>query len=694
MIRHLKLTGFICVLLIYLVFVTQRSFAGTDPADSLKQAIQDKPHSRKAADNLLALAEAYRLEYLLDSAVKYANRARDLATDLDYTEGIAESYYKLHIIEQSRSNFKKALKYVAIFNEICEDAGYEARLGKGYLSYGVLLGKKGEVDSSLLFIRKSLGINTKLNDTVRLIATYNSMGNIYKNQSEYDSAASYYLKSIRLAELSERLNYLGAIYNNLGAVFSRMNEYENARSYLEKALAINQMNEDFGLTAQTYTTLGETESKAGDTEKALSYFNQAEQLYAKTGNLIGQADILNNKANIYKDKAAFMEALDNYKKANAIYSDQEYTEGITITLMNIGQVYTAMGKFDLAGLYLDSCLQIATGSGYLQNRCSALFAISDNLYKAGEYKKAYDYYNLHFILSDSLINLEKSKALNELDKKYQKEKDQARILSLEKENLNTTIQRNVVVFSAVGLVMLTLFIVLYFTQRSRKDRIIARQKIIQLEEEKKLMTARLLVEGQEEERKRIARELHDGLGVLLSVTKMQFTTIKDKSPENQPMIDKATQLLEQASGDVRRLSHNMMPGLLTKLGFYDAAEDLIDNICDIEGMDAVFKIEGDLERLPENKEIMLYRIVQEMVNNTLKHAKAKNVALVIKRTDPELELRYSDDGTGFNPEIREQAAESSFGLRSIWSRVGFLNGTVELKTSPGYGTKYHIRIPV
>jgi signal transduction histidine kinase len=282
--------------------------------------------------------------------------------------------------------------------------------------------------------------------------------------------------------------------------------------------------------------------------------------------------------------------------------------------------------------------------------------------------------------------------------KFEKEQDQARILALEKENLEKdldlkqrTIQRNAFIFTVFAVIALAVFLFLYVRQKRKKDGIIAQQKIHELEEEKKLMAAMSLMEGQEEERKRIAIELHDGLGVLLSATKMQFTSIKDTSPENLPMIERATQLLEQASGDVRKISHNMMPGLLTKLGLYEAIEDLFENINYKENLKAQCIIPEGMKRLPENREIMLYRIIQEMVNNTLKHASAKSIKLQFLELKEKLELQYSDDGKGF--EVDKKLEAKSLGLKSIQSRVNFLKGTMIIESRPGQGTSYTIQIP-
>ncbi len=186
--------------------------------------------------------------------------------------------------------------------------------------------------------------------------------------------------------------------------------------------------------------------------------------------------------------------------------------------------------------------------------------------------------------------------------------------------------------------------------------------------------------------------MHDGLGVLLSTAKMQFTAIKDQAPENRSLIQRAVKLLEQATGDVRKISHNMMPGLLTKFGLYDAVEELFEQLADTKELSVDVEIHGDKKRLPENTEIMLYRIIQELVNNTLKHAKASNVAIQIIVLSQQLSIDYSDDGVGFD--IEETLVRKSVGLTSINSRVNFLNGNIDIQSKPGKGVQFHITIPL
>jgi signal transduction histidine kinase len=266
--------------------------------------------------------------------------------------------------------------------------------------------------------------------------------------------------------------------------------------------------------------------------------------------------------------------------------------------------------------------------------------------------------------------------------------------SLQKSNQleKRTNQRNRYLYGGSSILLIFIFFFTYYQQRTRKNRIIAQQRIKQLEEEKKFLAASSIVEGQEEERRRIAKELHDGLGVLLSSAKIHFATVRDKSPENKPLIDKASKLLEQATYDVRRISHNMMPGLLTKYGLFEAIEGLFDEIDDIKGLNAKIQIEGEPVRLKENTEIMLYRVLQELINNTLKHAEASNILLQMEIKPDILNVRYRDDGKGFDLEAEKNT--KSIGLNSIVSRIKFLGGDLQIDSKKGEGVKFTFNVPI
>jgi signal transduction histidine kinase len=367
---------------------------------------------------------------------------------------------------------------------------------------------------------------------------------------------------------------------------------------------------------------------------------------------------------------------------------------------NISAIFMNRGEYDLALKYLDSAIFIAKKAGVLEKLILFYKNKYDIYEKLSDYKNAYTYLLKSKTLSDSIYNIQKTKLISDLEMKYEKEKDQAHILTLKNENLQKNLelnkrtnQRNIFLAGGSGILVISILIFAFYRQRVKKDKIISDQRIEKLEREKKLLAAKSIVEGQEEERKRIARELHDGLGVLLSTAKMQFKTIEDNSPGNSEMLKKAAGLLEKASSDVRRISHNMMPGILTKLGLDEAIEDLFDNINDTPGITATLNIENEEERrLSENTEIMIYRMVQEMVNNTLKYAGADKVSLDLIYEDKTVSLQYSDNGKGFD--VDEKLKNKSIGLTSIQSRVNFLGGKLNINSKPGRGTTYFISIGI
>ena len=200
-----------------------------------------------------------------------------------------------------------------------------------------------------------------------------------------------------------------------------------------------------------------------------------------------------------------------------------------------------------------------------------------------------------------------------------------------------------------------------------------------------------MIEGQEAERLRIAKDLHDSLGGLLSTVKAHFGSIQKECDQldQVPIVQKTNGLIDEACIEVRRISHNMMPHALTISGLEGAIQDMVDNLND-QKYDATFEA-NNLPKMETTREVMVYRLVQEIISNIRKHAKASSIFIQIFGHKQEINLIIEDDGVGFDYQKAQLAG--GLGLKSINSRVAFLDGNIEWDTQPKRGTNINITIP-
>jgi signal transduction histidine kinase len=197
---------------------------------------------------------------------------------------------------------------------------------------------------------------------------------------------------------------------------------------------------------------------------------------------------------------------------------------------------------------------------------------------------------------------------------------------------------------------------------------------------------------QENERKRIATDLHDSLGPLLSSIKLQINSLDSTSSNDQQIINKAGRHLDEIITNLREISHNLLPNTLQRKGLTEAIREFSGNNSKRNGTKIDF-YQLQPVTIPPEKEIHVFRMMQEIIHNALKHAHAKNLQIGMGKENNEIIILSKDDGVGFDPE-RVRKTSSGLGLKSIESRIEILNGTYILKSSPGHGTSYFIKIPV
>ena len=690
--------GIIIPLFIVLcLFVFQGQTKADNYSDSLSIQLSEAKDDTNKVNLIFQLSNAYaQTEY--EKAIAYYRSGLALSDKLNYNRGELLACEKLGAIYRNIGVFDSAFYFVGKAISLAKLTGDTIQQAKNYNVYGSLLRRKGYYSSAMEYHQKALMLSEQINDTLGIANAYIYIAMINEFQLKYDTAINYYYKSMRMYEELGNKRNIGIALLNIGNLYTRLYEYKKANENFRKGLILFKQEEDFRHIGLSNNKIGIVYEETGKYDSALVHYRVCKIYYDSINNNSGLGHLNINMGNLYLNWGKYDSANYYFDKAMDTFKQMDFKRGYLNALIGKAVVYTKRGQVNNALEVYDQCQKIASQVDPISLK--DVYRNIFDIYKAsGNYKKAFEYQTKYIQINDSIFKLDKAKVMADVELKYEKEKDQAQILALENENLakdlslgKRTNQRNIYLFTGSGMIALILFLLFYFRQKARKDKIIASQKIKQLEEEKKLLAAKFLVEGQEKERKRIAKDLHDGLGVLLSTTKMQFTSIKDKSPGNKEIIDKATKMLEQATGDVRKISHNMMPGLLTRFGLYEATEDLVDNLNETEGLTAICEITGDTKRLPENTEIMLYRVIQELINNSLKHAEAKNIRLHLNVLSGELDILYTDDGKGFN--VSEKLQLKSIGLNSIQSRIDFLGGNLSIQSESGKGVNCVIRVPV
>ncbi len=250
---------------------------------------------------------------------------------------------------------------------------------------------------------------------------------------------------------------------------------------------------------------------------------------------------------------------------------------------------------------------------------------------------------------------------------------------------------NLFLAGVFGMVLLSVALVVFFVVYQR--RILEKERQRQQEEkahQKQLLTA--AVEVQETERRRIAGDLHDDIGSLLSATRLYLRQLTpDATAERAAEIkDQALNILDEMIQNTRRITHDLLPPALEKFGFQAAAEDLCERI-DLSGGLRVSFTAATEDRLPPKREIALYRVLQELLNNTMKHAKAKNINVDLSWGKDQFNFMYQDDGKGFD---LTTIKSKGLGLRNIESRVSLIGGSLSSVTSPGNGLRVNISLPL
>jgi signal transduction histidine kinase len=338
-------------------------------------------------------------------------------------------------------------------------------------------------------------------------------------------------------------------------------------------------------------------------------------------------------------------------------------------------------------------------------RIEALANLSDYYHAIGNNDRAYELAMQTIQLKDTLIAETNTRQINMLGAMYERESQEKKIASLQSERelqkaesaeqslLNKLFIASIVALLGLGYLGFTNF--RKGQQLAQNQQELQRQKISELEKDKQLLGIDAMMKGQEEERGRIAKDLHDGLGGLLSGTKLSLMTLKDKltlSPEEHVQFDKSLSMLDNTMEDLRKVAQNLMPGALMRYGLYEALRDFCEHIQFSTGIRMIYERFGEPSKPDKTAAVFIYRIVQELVNNAVKHAEASQIIVQLTTNGNMVRITVEDDGKGFDK--RDLYTAKGAGMTNINYRVTYLHGQLDVQSSPGNGTSINIELTI
>jgi len=588
------------------------------------------------------------------TGIRYAKEAIAYSKEMNFLEGKGKSYLFLALLS-NLYNDNLAIDYYYQSSSILGKLGHPWT-AFGYENIAKIYRDRGWYPEAMEFSLKSLAVYEKSGDTLQMVKVLSAIGFLNTQLGNNRESISRQNEALKLLNHTKNPEVKGLILGRIGIAYDEMGIYDSAHLYNDQAIALFQENKD-----DTY----------------LSRW-------------------LGNKANTYIKEKKF--SLAEYYLGQArrhVKTDAE----VTNLLINTGKVYLETGRYRAAENVLDSAIKktiLLKQRKFWSEACYRKYELN---IAQGNFAQALDYYIRFATLEDSLLDEEKAGQIAQMKIRYetgQKEKalllEQAKNDKLDKEKALAEVavyNRNIWMLGIAGFSIATIFFLLYLSQRNKRKAHAEKDAAI-IEEREKGMKA--IFEAQEEERKRIAKDLHDGLGQQLSAIKMKFQNITGKflsdKPELKDDIGKIGKMIADAGSDVRSISHQMMPKALTELGLVEALEDMFDKSFSKSEVDCHFEHYNLTERLPQHIEIGLYRIMQELLSNIIKHSDASKVDIQLMKMQNHCILIVQDDGKGINMDGKKDG----IGIMNITNRLRSLKGEMNMESASGKGTTATIRV--
>ena len=579
---------------------------------------------------------------------------------------------------------------------LAQKQGNDFQLASGYFYLGRYFYNQGNTVKAKSWFARSLTLARRTDNKKALALNYNVLGLIEMDKGNYTKSLQFLLKSYDIADKSKLEKNKCNALNNLGTLYELQKDTLKALKCYQDNVKIAKANDFNEVLLYSYSSLGII-NRANNKPEAIKYYNLAYTIANKLNDDYQKASILLNTSEVYLSTdivANYHKAYKCLVKLKEIEDRVNSTDHLFYYYFNMGAYYSKTKKYDRSvSMYLEA-LKMSQKGIDSEQRISLFNSISKVYRKSGNFEKAYQFLDKYHSLQDSVFSVKKAEDFNEIQTRYEVEKKNLKIDLLSREKIIEKTKKRIVIYIGLALVIPLLVLVFFYRNRIKLQKVIREKENeiflkekTELQQQQELERMTGIVQGQDNERNRIAKEIHDGIGGDLAGIKLQLHQIN--SSINNDEINTVIAHLGNIFNELRAISHDLS---LNKISG-ESLEILLFDLIKEYGSRGEFSIEfvvypdDALDKLPSILKHHIYRIMQELLANISKHARANHVLLSFTKMDDKLNILLEDDGCGF-----ENTGRDGIGIKNIKERLIAINGSMIIDTGFKKGTTVIIDI--
>lgn len=586
--------------------------------------------------------------------------------------------------EYNSSDVKKSISLSFKAVDIAKKLKRNYAIGQAYSDLGTSYYYKRDFDSSAYFYLKAEKITLTIGDSMELASLYNKLGALYKERAEYKISIDYSFKSLKIYEAIGNNRKIALLLNNIGVTYEELKNFSLSADYYKRALDYNLKENNESGVGRNYIGLGNVSTTLKQFDNALSYYQKAEIIFRKLQWPVELSVALNNMGDVLDEKKLYAQSVIKRTEALEIAKEIEDIQGQAKYHLYIGDVLMKMGKFAEAQKHIKDSEALSKNIQSYEIQMDLYELYSKYYFGTNNFDKGSEYLQKFHAIKDSVYTADLSANVADMEVKHntqklrlEKAETETQNLKLFNDNLLANQQRNYILIVSGCLLLIAGFGFYFYGQK---------QKLI---EDKKRINA--MLESEEKERARIARELHDGLGQLLSTARLNAAALEDSvDKEDESILKNTLYLIDQSVSEVRNISHNLMPQVLADKGLMEALTELVNKVNASKTLAVNFNYFGFNSSLNKPIEIAIYRVIQEVLNNMIRHSAATIIDLTIADDSTHLKIEIVDNGKGFDAKLVTKS--NGIGWKNIATRLSLINGKFNINSQQGSGTQVNIDV--